>query len=75
MAPCSGFGLDALFPDGLTSLHDGVEVPLGTGLEMVRLMLRDAGVWCRLEVADVFAVHVGWDQYLYVAATGPARRR
>ncbi|SME91318.1 RNA-binding protein [Streptomyces sp. Amel2xC10] len=66
-----GFGLDALFPDGLTSLHDGAEVPLGTGLEMVRLMLRDAGAWCRLEVPDVFAVHVGRDQYLYVGSDRP----
>jgi small subunit ribosomal protein S1 len=70
--PMDGFGLDALFPTGLSGLHDGAEVPLGIGLELVRLMLRDSGVWCRLEVEGAFAVHVGWDQYLYVCSRRPS---
>ncbi|MER5477751.1 RNA-binding protein [Streptomyces sp. NPDC002734] len=66
-----GYGLDGLFPSGLEDFHDGVEVSLDTGLELVRAMLRDNGAWCRLEVDDVFAVHVGWDQYLYVSSNVP----
>lgn len=31
-------------------------------------MLRDQGAWCRLEAGDVFTVHVGWDQYVYVGS-------
>ncbi|MEV8533837.1 hypothetical protein [Streptomyces sp. NPDC051211] len=48
-------------------------MPLDIGLELVRLMLRDSGVWCRLEVEGTFAVHVGWDQYLYIGSTSPRR--
>lgn len=66
-----GFGLDRLLPGGLADFHDGAEMPLDIGLELIRLMLRDSGAWCRLEVEDVFAVHVGWDQYLYVGSSRP----
>lgn len=69
--PLDGFGLDGLLPGGLVGFHDGAEVSLDIGLELVRLMLRDSGAWCRLEVEDVFAVHVGWDQYLYVGSSRP----
>ncbi|MGW0631993.1 S1 RNA-binding domain-containing protein [Streptomyces sp. NPDC002758] len=69
--PLDDFGLDAFFPAGLTGFHDGVEVPLGVGLELVRLMLRDSGAWCRLEAEGTFAVHVGWDQYLYIGSSRP----
>ncbi|MEU2729544.1 hypothetical protein [Streptomyces griseoviridis] len=48
-------------------------MPLDIGLELIRLMLRDSGAWCRLEVEDVFAVHVGWDQYLYVGSSRPCQ--
>jgi small subunit ribosomal protein S1 len=65
------FGLDGLFPSGLDGFHDGAVVSLGTGLELVRAMLRDNGAWCRLEVDDVFTVHVGWDQYLYIGSVLP----
>ncbi len=65
------FGLGGLFPTGLAEFHDGTEVPIGTALELARLMLRDTGLWCRLEVEDTFAVHVGWDQYLYVGSSRP----
>ncbi|WP_342786938.1 hypothetical protein [Streptomyces tailanensis] len=34
-------------------------------------MLRDSGAWCRLEAEGTFAVHVGWDQYLYIGSSGP----
>ncbi|WP_370416035.1 RNA-binding protein [Streptomyces fradiae] len=69
--PLEGFGLDGLLPNGLADFHDGAEVPLDIGLELVRLMLRDAGAWCRLEVEGAFAVHVGWDQYLYIGSSRP----
>lgn len=68
-----GFGLDGLFPGGPAGFHDGAEVPLDVGLELVRAMLRDNGAWCRLEVEVevTFAVHVGWDQYLYIGSDRP----
>ncbi|MFH8344913.1 S1 RNA-binding domain-containing protein [Streptomyces sp. NPDC018045] len=69
--PVDGFGLDGLFSAGPTGFHDGAEVPLEIGLELVRAMLRDNGAWCRLEVSDAFAVHVGWDQYLYIGSIRP----
>ncbi|MFF3873015.1 RNA-binding protein [Streptomyces sp. NPDC001978] len=70
-APLDAFGLGSLLPGGLASFHDGAEVPLDTAVELVRLMLRDSGAWCRLEVEGAFAVHVGWDQYLYVGSSRP----
>ncbi|MFI1361183.1 RNA-binding protein [Streptomyces sp. NPDC020898] len=78
--PVDGYGLDGLFPPALNTaegpslppgFHDGAQVPLHTGLELVRGMLRGNGAWCGLEVEDVFAVHVGWDQYLYVGSNRP----
>ncbi|NKY85239.1 S1 RNA-binding domain-containing protein [Nocardia veterana] len=72
--PVEGHGLAGLFPPDLTGFHDGAQVPVAVGLELVRAMLRDNGVWCRLEVEDVFAVHVGWDQYVYVGTSDPCER-
>ncbi|WP_432154720.1 RNA-binding protein [Streptomyces tricolor] len=66
-----GHGLDGLFPRDLTGYHDGAEVSLPVALELVRVMLRDQGAWCRLETGDVFTVHVGWDQYVYVGSDRP----
>ncbi|MER7585709.1 S1 RNA-binding domain-containing protein [Kitasatospora sp. NPDC097691] len=66
-----GGGLGGLFPPDLTGYHDGASVPVPVGLELVRAMLRDNGAWCRLEVEDTFAVHVGWDQYVYVGSAVP----
>ncbi|MFJ8623906.1 S1 RNA-binding domain-containing protein [Kitasatospora sp. NPDC093550] len=66
-----GGGLAGLFPPDLTGFHDGALVPVPLGLELVRAMLRDNGAWCRLEVEDTFAVHVGWDQYVYVGSAVP----
>ncbi|MFD8205569.1 S1 RNA-binding domain-containing protein [Streptomyces sp. NPDC059695] len=69
--PVDGFGLAGLFPAGPTGLHDGAEVPLDIALELVRAMLRGSGAWCRLEAEGAFAVHVGWDQYLYIGSSRP----
>ncbi|MET7698647.1 S1 RNA-binding domain-containing protein [Streptomyces sp. NPDC005485] len=69
--PVDGDGLADLFPAGLAGFHDGALVPTAVGLELVRAMLRDNGAWCRLETEGVFAVHVGWDQYLYIGSNLP----
>ncbi|MFE3874199.1 RNA-binding protein [Kitasatospora sp. NPDC059146] len=78
-----GGGLAGLFPPDPTGFHpgfhDGARVPVAVGLELVRAMLRDSGAWCRLETEPdagygpepAFAVHVGWDQYLYVGSDAP----
>ncbi|MGW7418293.1 hypothetical protein [Streptomyces sp. NPDC054863] len=66
-----GFGLDGLLPSGF---YDGAEVSLDLALELVRIMLRDGGAWCRLEVEDTFAVHVGRDQYLYISSSRPCEK-
>lgn len=70
-APVDGFGLEGLFPSGQAGFHDGAQVLLDIALELVRVMLRDSGAWCRLEAEDTFAVHVGWDQYLYISSSRP----
>ncbi|WP_327421050.1 S1 RNA-binding domain-containing protein [Streptomyces sp. NBC_01230] len=70
-APVAGHGLAGLFPPDLTGYHDGAEVPVEVGLELVRAMLRDNGAWCRLEVEGKCAVHVGFDQYVYVSSEVP----
>jgi small subunit ribosomal protein S1 len=69
--PVDGYGLADLFPADLAGFHDGALVPIAVGLELVRAMLRDNGAWCRLEAEGSFAVHVGWDQYLYVGSSRP----
>ncbi|MET9110531.1 RNA-binding protein [Streptomyces zhihengii] len=66
-----GHGLSGLFPADLAGYHDGAEVSLKVALELIRVMLREQGAWCRLEAGDVFAVHVGWDQYVYVGSDRP----
>ncbi|MEV3970192.1 S1 RNA-binding domain-containing protein [Streptomyces sp. NPDC050698] len=66
--PVDGYGLADLFPADLAGFHDGALVPIAVGLELVRAMLRDNGAWCRLESGEAFAVHVGWDQYLYIGS-------
>jgi len=53
--------------------HDGAEVTVEAGLELVRAMLRDK-LWCRLEAGDRFLAHVGWDQYLYIGSDRPCER-
>ncbi|MFD3695215.1 RNA-binding protein [Streptomyces sp. NPDC058646] len=69
--PPVGHGLSGLFPPDLTGFHDGAEVSLPVALELVRAMLREQGAGCRLGAGDVFTVHVGWDQYVYVGSDRP----
>ncbi|MER6432077.1 S1 RNA-binding domain-containing protein [Streptomyces sp900105245] len=69
--PVDGYGLADLFPAEPAGFHDGALVPIAVGLELVRAMLRDNGTWCRLESGEAFAVHVGWDQYLYIGSNKP----
>uniref|UniRef100_A0AAU2VGZ5 RNA-binding protein n=1 Tax=Streptomyces sp. NBC_00008 TaxID=2903610 RepID=A0AAU2VGZ5_9ACTN len=66
-----GHGLGVLFPADLAGYHDGAEVSLAVALELIRVMLREQGAWCRLEAGDVFTVHVGRDQYVYVGSDRP----
>ncbi|MGY2032214.1 hypothetical protein [Nocardia gipuzkoensis] len=40
-----GHGLAGLFPPDLSGFHDGAQVPVAVGLELVRAMLRDNGAW------------------------------
>ncbi|WP_339135150.1 RNA-binding protein [Streptomyces sp. f51] len=70
-APVEGHGLAGLFPPDLAGYYDGAEVSVPVALELVRVMLRDQGAWCRLEHQDRFTVHVGWDQYVYVGSDQP----
>lgn len=49
-------------------------MPLSLGLELVRVMLRGSGAWCRLEAEDRFVVQVDWDQYVYVSSDSPCER-
>ncbi|WP_326826804.1 hypothetical protein [Streptosporangium sp. NBC_01756] len=51
--------------------YDGRQVSLPEGLELVRAMLREDGVWCRLEAEGRFSAEVGWDYYLYVNSHQP----
>ncbi|MFJ7189529.1 S1 RNA-binding domain-containing protein [Streptomyces bacillaris] len=77
--PVDRFGLAGLFPsdqedsgEGLPyGFHDGAVVSLDVGLELVRAMLRGAGVRCRLEVEDRFTVHVGRDRHVYIGSERP----
>ncbi|MFJ3926768.1 S1 RNA-binding domain-containing protein [Streptomyces sp. NPDC090022] len=69
-----GHGLAGLFPPDLSGFHDGAEVPVSLGLELVRGMLRDNGAWCRLAVEDKFDVQVGWDQYVYISSDKACER-
>ncbi|MFJ4681196.1 RNA-binding protein [Kitasatospora sp. NPDC088783] len=65
---------DALLPGGREALHDGLRVDVPTAQELVRAMLRDSGLWCRLEAEGRFAVHIGWDQYMYIGSHLPCER-
>ncbi|WP_039924385.1 hypothetical protein [Amycolatopsis decaplanina] len=69
--PVDGHGLHGLFPPDLAGYHDGAQITLDVGRELVRVMLRDNGAWCRLEAGDRFFVHVGHDQYMYIGSDQP----
>lgn len=64
-------GLAGLFPADLAGFHDGALVTIPVAQRLVRAMLRDNGAWCRLEEPGAFAVHVGYDQYLYISSGEP----
>ncbi|KDN86215.1 hypothetical protein KCH_20320 [Kitasatospora cheerisanensis KCTC 2395] len=68
-----GMRLDALFP-GLRGYHDGAQAPLGTALELVRMMLRGDEGRCLLESGDAFFVHIGPDRDVYIGADRPCGR-
>ena len=67
-----GNGLRGLFPGGIEDFHDGAVVSLHVARELVRVMLRDNGAWCRLEADDQFTIHIGYDQYLYIGTSTPS---
>ncbi|WP_020630104.1 hypothetical protein [Amycolatopsis alba] len=69
--PVDGHGLHGLFPPDLTGYHDGAQITLDVGRELVRAMLRDNGAWCRLEAEDRFFVHIGYDQYMFIGSDRP----
>lgn len=46
---------------------DGAVLTAAEAVEVVRWMHRGE-VWCRLEGGGGFALHVGWDMYMYVTA-------
>jgi hypothetical protein len=51
---------------GPHGLADGQWVSLADALEICKEMLREGGIWCKLENDDKFYVHVGYDYYMYV---------
>lgn len=62
--------LASLFGVHVEGYVDGAVVDLAGALSLVRLMLRGE-TWCRLEDAANFALHVGWDMYVYVGSAAP----
>ncbi|WP_202869257.1 hypothetical protein [Kribbella antibiotica] len=72
--PIDGHGLAGLFAPDLSDFYDGAVVPIGVGVELVRAMLRDNGAFCVLEVAGVFEVGVGYDQYMRIGSHIPCER-
>ncbi|MEV0188046.1 hypothetical protein AB0I39_05860 [Kitasatospora purpeofusca] len=49
---------------------EGDRLPLDEALELVRSVLREDFVWCRLSGDDgAFFVHLGYDYYLYIGLT------
>ncbi|GAB2561766.1 hypothetical protein [Kribbella endophytica] len=73
-APIDGHGLAGLFASDLSDYYDGAVVPVDIAVELVRVMLRENGAWCQLEVEGRFAVDIGYDQYLYVGSNLPCER-
>ncbi|MFB8202930.1 hypothetical protein [Kitasatospora purpeofusca] len=48
---------------------EGDLLPLDEAVELVRAVLREDFVWCRLSGDDGFFVHLGYDYYLYIGLT------
>ena len=59
---------------GLAQQHESLQLWIAGFVELVRVMLRDNGAWCRLETDDLFFIHVGFDQYVYVGSVSPCPR-
>ncbi|HEX8870896.1 MAG TPA: RNA-binding protein [Lentzea sp.] len=70
-APIPGYGLAGLFPPDLTGFHDGARAPVATAQALVRVMLRDNGAWCRLEVDGRLGIQIDYDQYMHVGLAEP----
>lgn len=51
--------------------HDGARIPLDTGLDLLRAMVRRQGPWCRLHGDDGFFLHVGERGEVYVGSARP----
>jgi small subunit ribosomal protein S1 len=51
--------------------HDGARVPLDTALELLSVMVRREGPWCRLHGRDGFFLHVGEEGEVYVGSARP----
>ncbi|MFE2413282.1 S1 RNA-binding domain-containing protein [Kitasatospora sp. NPDC059408] len=62
----NGDGLHGLFDYRQRGYHDGAEVPLATGLALVRAMVLRHGAWCRLDDDGGFFVHVDDEGEIYV---------
>ncbi|MBO1750501.1 hypothetical protein J4G33_01655 [Actinotalea sp. BY-33] len=55
---------------GLERWVDGAALSAADAIEVVRWMHR-GDVWCRLEHFSGFAIHVGYDLYMYIVASKP----
>ncbi|KKZ75058.1 RNA-binding protein [Streptomyces showdoensis] len=70
--PFSDHGpVEAAYLAAITAFAEASGIERPTAMELVRVMLRDQGAWCLLEAGEVFTVHVGWDQYVYVGSDLP----
>jgi hypothetical protein len=61
-------GLEWHSKGGPPAYTEGQSVSIDEGQEIVRQMLREGPVWCKLEDDERFYVHVGYDYYMYVGA-------
>jgi small subunit ribosomal protein S1 len=59
-------GLEWHATTGVAGYREGQRVPIAQAVEVVRGMLREGPLWCRLEDDDRLVVHVGYDYYLYI---------
>jgi small subunit ribosomal protein S1 len=68
------YAIPELSPLSLHDLYDGLQVPIIVGVKLVRAMLRETDVWCRLEADSQFFAHDGWDFYLYIGSNQPCEQ-
>ena len=55
------------------NLRNDTVVRLDQLADLIRLNLREL-TWCKLQEADKFYLHFGWDYYIYVGGTNPSLR-